>query len=286
MILPRILNKPYPINLNRWGITIFISIFVAVFLVFFQPFGLQHLQLEHKNILLAGYGGITFLVLFLNLFIIPIFLPFLFNEDNWTVAKQILWLCWIVLSIGTGNYFYSILVNTYQWSGINGLISFIIFTFSIAIIPIVVVTILSHNRMLRNNLMIAEEMNANIESNPNTETADFYIKIQSENKTQLKTSALNLICIESEGNYIRVTFLEKDAVNHKVLRSTLKNVEFQVQDVKELYKCHRAFIINISYIEKVKGNSQGYRLVMKHLENEIPVSRNNSKALKELIKEF
>ena len=38
------LRKPYPLNLNRWGIIIVISLFVSVFMLVFQPFGLHGME--------------------------------------------------------------------------------------------------------------------------------------------------------------------------------------------------------------------------------------------------
>ena len=98
------INKPYPQTLNRWKITFAVSLFIALFVIIFQPFGLQSVQVEYKGILLVGYGFITFIILTFNLFILTSLLPNIFNEDKWTVKKEILWVSWIVISISIGNY--------------------------------------------------------------------------------------------------------------------------------------------------------------------------------------
>jgi DNA-binding LytR/AlgR family response regulator len=50
-----------------------------------------------------------------------------------------------------------------------------------------------------------------------------------------------------------------------------------------MFKCHRGFIINLAFVEKVNGNSQGYRLLIKYLDTEIPVARNYSKSFREAL---
>ncbi len=43
-----IFNKPYPHSLNKWRITISVSLFIAFFIVVFQPFGLSEYQNSTK----------------------------------------------------------------------------------------------------------------------------------------------------------------------------------------------------------------------------------------------
>ena len=113
---------------------------------------------------------------------------------------------------------------------------------------------------------------------------DNILVITSENKNQkIETPASNLICIESKGNYVNTWFLEEGKIVRLLIRNTIKNIENQFLEEGNLFKCHQAFIINLSYVEKVMGNSQGYRLLIKYLDKEIPVARNYSKSFREAI---
>jgi len=42
-------------------------------------------------------------------------------------------------------------------------------------------------------------------------------------------------------------------------------------------------LVNINFIDRVEGNSQGYKLFMEQLDFSIPVSRNAVNRLKELV---
>lgn len=278
-------RKPYPVSLSRWAIILVISPFISIFLVIFQPFGLQYLESDRKSLLLAGYGLVTFVVLSIDLFIVPFIFPSVFKEERWTVLREIILLIGIVITIAIGNYMYSILLSIVSWVGIKGFIIFTGFTLCISIIPIIGVIVISHNAMLRKNLNAAIQLNQVImEKKGGGVIHNDNLVITSENKNQkIETPASNLICIESEGNYVNTWFLEEGKIVRLLIRNTIKNIETQILEAGNMFKCHRAFIINLSYVEKVMGNSQGYRLMIKYLDKEIPVARNYSKSFREAI---
>jgi hypothetical protein len=276
-------RKPYPLRLSHWGIIIAISLFVSIFMVVFQPFGLQAMDSDRKSLLLTGYGLVTFVVLFVDMIILPLVFHGVFREERWTVFKQVIWLVWIVITIAFGNYVYSDLLSIVHWIGIKGYLYFIGFTFSIAVIPIIGVTFISYNQQLKRNLRDSQQLNKLIEDHKAEALSDdIKLVITSENKKQkIEIPSSNLICIESEGNYVNTWFLEEGKIIRSMVRITLKNIESQIGKSGSFFKCHRAYIVNLSHIEKVKGNSQGYRLIIKYLEKEIPVSRNYSKSFRE-----
>lgn len=278
-------RKPYPVILNRWGIILVISPFISIFLVIFQPFGLQGLESDRKTLILAGYGLVTFVVLCIDLLIVPFIFPSVFKEEKWTVAKEIFFFVIIIVTIAAGNYLYSVLLSIVSWVGFQGFIVFTGFTLCIAIIPSIGVIVISHNALLRKNLKASAQLSQMIvEKKGGGDSNDHNLVITSENKNQkIDTPASNLICIESEGNYVNTWFLEEGKIVRLLICNTIKNIENQIQEAENLFKCHRAYIINLSYIEKVTGNSQGYRLLIRYLDKEIPVARNYSKSFKEAI---
>jgi len=278
-------RKPYPFSLNKWGVIISISLFISFFMVVFQPFGLQNLESDRASFLLAGYGLVTFVVLVFDMIILPLVFPGIFREERWTVFREVVWLVWIVVTISIGNYVYSGVFSIVPWVGIKGPLIFTGFTFAIAIIPITGVTVLTYNRQLKKNLLASQELNEFIDEQVAGRVHDnSKLVITSQNmKEKLETPVSSLICIESEGNYVNTWFLEDGKIVRLMIRNTLKNVESQIEKTDSLFKCHRAFIVNLSYIEKVMGNSQGYRLLVKYLDREIPVSRNYSKSFREAI---
>lgn len=270
------LNKPYPITLNKWKLAISVSLFISFFLSVFQPFGLQFVDIDNKMIILIGYGVVTFIILLIILFFIPFVFKKSFSEEGWTVWKQILWLSLIVFTISLANYGYSILFSIFQWVGYKGFLIFILFTFSIAIIPIVVITFISQNLYLKKNLTLSDKINDKIDSKSSNSDCEDLINLMSGNQTH-KFQFNTIIFFESIGNYVNVNFIKDGQVQTVLIRNTLKNICSEITQ-KDLFKCHRAFAINTQQIEKVEGNSHGILVTMKHIAKQVPVSRNNTKA--------
>jgi len=272
------LRKPYPHLHNRWIIVVLIPLFVSLFMVTFQPFGLQSMIRDNKSLLQVGYGLVTFAVLIVDMYLLPLILPKLFSEERWLVISELLYLVWIVLTISAGNYLYSVQFSIVTWNGLNGLLIFIAYTFAIGIIPIVGIIVISHNYLLRKNLAGADEIGRLITEKKGIENREEQIRLESENRHQfIETTAYQLLCIESEGNYLNIWCVEDGKIVSHVIRNTLKNVEEQVANAPGLFRCHRAYIVNLRYVEHADGNSQGYRIKVKYLQKLIPVSRNYTK---------
>ena len=123
----------------------------------FQPFGLQRFESGYKTLILAGFGGVTFFMLIINMVVLPEVLPGLKDEEHWTILRQILWMTWIILSISIANYLYSVLLSVVSWYGLTGFLIFFGFTFVIGIFPVIGVTVISHNRLMSNYLRDAQK---------------------------------------------------------------------------------------------------------------------------------
>ena len=277
------LQQPYPLFENRWRIIISISLFIALFMLVFQPFGISNYTGEYKHLFETGYGVVTFIVLIIDLFVFPLFLEEWFITRKWTVLKQIIWQLWILFSIGLGNFIYSSVFLQFP-NGFHAFLIYQFYTLVVGILPILIITILHQNALLSENLKLANEMNGDLTGLNGLHMPDEKVRISAENnKDKIEINQSDFIYIGSTGNYIEVFYLDKNVLKSTLLRNTLKQIEEQVKDCTFIIKCHRAFLVNKDKILRVKGNSQGLRLVLKDTPDEIPVSRNYSKSLKEII---
>ncbi len=290
----RFLKQPSPINIDTkldLLISFLSSLFVFFFLLVFQPFGLNTTEPGLRFIMIGGYAGVCFLILVLNLLLIPRLLKKVFSEERWTVYKRILWHIWIVFTIGLGNYFFACLLDAiygFYSLGFNLLISFQFVTFIIAIFPIIVCAIWSQNYWLKKNLKVAEEISKRLQNSESQtmELSDFDQKVtlyaeNEKEKYELKISSL--LYISSEGNYVEV-FSQNEVVEIKLIRNSLKKTEEQLRDHPFILRCHRAYIVNINKITKATGNAQGFKLTLENIENKrIPVARSYTKQFKKLL---
>ena len=273
------LNQPYGQIKSRWTQIIVISLFIALFMLLFQPFGLSEIKSVYKLLILLGYGGVTLVTLIINLF----FVSRIFRRwfSNWTIGKQILWLTWIIFTIGTGNYLYSSFIFT-MFAGMKGFIYFQVFTLIVGVFPVAIITLVAYNIKLKQNLKTAAEVNDLLEAKPTKSAREETVVLVADNgKDKLEVELSNLLYIESVGNYIEASYYKNGKIAKMLLRGAIKRIESETAQHTSLVKCHRAFIVNINQVESMKGNSQELRLVLKKGDIEIPVSRNNSQKMKD-----
>ena len=271
------LNQPFPLERNSkkdWIIILSVSLFIALFMAGFKPFGLQKSHMEYKHLFLAGYGAVTFLVLVLFLRIIPPLFKSWFVEHLWTVKKHIVWLTLLVFTIGVGNYVYTIsLTEFFAWNWRSFLL-FQFFTLVIGIIPVTVMTLADVNYNLKKNLAMAQSLNREIhEQGPHT-TIDRPVELSGKNKNEkLSLSPNQIFYVQSEGNYIRICYEEEGKVHKPMIRSTLSGIKEQLQEAPGIIQCHRTFLVNSDKIAEARGNAQGFSLRLHGTDETVPVSR-------------
>ena len=108
------------------------------------------------------------------------------------------------------------------------------------------------------------------------------LRVQAENpKNDLILKVDDFIYAKSAGNYLEVYYTSKEGIKKKLIRATIKKLVTQIETRKELMQCHQSFIVNLSKVNKVKGNSQNRYLVLNEELENVPVSRRFSKIILE-----
>lgn len=276
------LNKPFPrASVNSRHIILISGLGIACFMLAFQPFGTSSLNTPYKLIKLSGYGIISALVLAINLLLIKPNLKSFFN--SWTIGKQIIWVAWIIFTIGIGNYLYSIFAFNFDPSPI-GFVLIQVYSFLLGIIPAVIIILIIHNISLKNNLKKSKELNGLLKEKENPAPPQNYITLRSYNqKNKLEIASKDFLYLESAGNYVEIYVLKGETPKKDLLRSTLKGIQNQLKDFKNLKRCHRSFIVNLNKVETAEGNAQGLKLKLQNSENIVPVSRTYYEEIKQAL---
>jgi len=276
----KFLNKPYPFNDDlkyNSKLIFFISIGVLGFLYLFQPLDVNLMSGKERLIVVLGLAMITFLSLSLNLLILPSLLPGIFLKRIWNIKKEILWNLWILSTSSVGYYLYYKLLGTFHidFKVVLGLII-------IAIIPITGMIIVNRNRMLRYNLKFTEGINKKLKDNKSIENK--LVHFQSDYaKDNLSIKVSLLLIIRAANNYIEVFWKEGKEIKSQMIRTSLKSAEELLEEHRFIFKCHRSYMVNTNFIDKMEGNVQGYKLFFEGLNFSVPVSKNFANKLKELI---
>lgn len=267
------LKQPYPTrekSLKSNLISIILtSSFVAGFLILFEPFGISAWHNKSKIWLLLGFGAVTFWVLFFfKVVLVKVFKSF-FKEENWTVLKEILVSLVFLTTLAMANYAYaSISSPVLKWAFTSFIWSF--FTvITVGIFPIVFSIIYNYNKQLRKYGM---EIAVNkLES----ENETLHTLLADNQKDKLVLKGKDLLYIESADNYAHVFHLKEAELRNDLLRGSLSRMEEFLND-EDIARCHRSFIVNLSLVDRVSGNAQGYKLHLRDIDKLIPVARKYS----------
>jgi len=232
---------------------------------------------KEKLYVVVGLGSITFLSLSLNLLILPSLFPGIFVKRIWNIKKEIIWNLWILTTISVGYYLYYKMLGIFDvdFKMILGLII-------IAIIPITGLITVNRNRILRSYVKISKGINKRLKENRFKEEKLVHFESDYVNDN-LSIKVNLLILIRAANNYIEVFWKEKDVVKSQMIRTSLKKAEDLLEEYKFIFKCHRSYMININFINKMEGNLKGYNLFFENINFTVPVSKNFAFQLKRLM---
>lgn len=281
------LKQPFPYDRNvkrNWKIILGFGLFVVTFI---WISGLAEREGVDNIFIICGFGLITMFIMTINWIILPLLMPRLFYEDNWKVMKEILFHVWNIFLIGLANLLFANIGGYYKIN-LSTIIKAQITTILIGIFPITFFVLMKQNRLLKKHMNSARELNKSIPSHgsllENEKNLRQPISLSSESgQDKIQIQLDNLLFVKSVDNYVEVIWEDIHGIQKKLLRSSLKKIEEDLNSYSSVFRCHRTYLVNVKNIDRITGNSQGYRLNIKGIEDSIPVSRSLSKAFRQLI---
>lgn len=277
------LNKPYPYKIAGLSDIKFhlgIGLFVAIFLISFQPFGLSLWKTDYKILKIAGYG----LMSFIGPVILVILKNFLINERiaeyKYKVWHEVIWLTSFLAIVAVGCLIYSNILGITNLS-LRSYLIFLSMVLPVGMFPIGASIWLKYHRFVQLNQAEAQTLeNELILHTTKVEPKnEFQIFIAENEKDTLSIRTEDLLYIESMDNYSQFVFHKNGQITKTLLRGALKLFEGQIKDA-ELVRCHRSFIVNLSNVSHIEGNAQGYQLTMHHGDQKVPVARSYGPGIK------
>lgn len=272
-----ILKAPFPPKYsekNSLLTAILIGIFVGLFLYLFKPFGIGQGKdkLPYPLLKYIGLGVMSFLgVVFVEI-ILPRIYPAFFQEEKYTVTKEIIIGVITIFTITIFNVLF-LKVITDENLTISNLFGMLWQVFLVGVFPLCLLTLLKYNRLLTSNLAISSQIQ--IAQSPATH-ADLRESLPAITfSSDSKEPALGfsgLLYVESEGNYVNVTAFRDGELTKTLIRKTLKSMESEFQN-GQIRRCHRSYIVNLQKVVEVNGNAQGLKLTLQDCNDLIPVSR-------------
>jgi hypothetical protein len=289
----RFLNQPYPIDSSarsQLRKALLIGLFIGLFLLAFQPFGLNLWETPDKAFKVMGFGAVTFVVTALNFVVLRWLFPSLYAENRWTVGREILGLMINIMLIAAANRLYlSWLLGPEEDKGMSWL-SMILGTFLIGLFPITGIVFVNYITQLKKYSQAAANLPVHVHDDKATLVRNSPVSLPTEpdkstvtlvadNEKDIVTlDAEDLLFIESSDNYCTVTHLKNKQVVKPLLRSSLSRLEKQITQ-PHIVRCHRSYVVNLNQVERVTGNAQGYKLHLLSGQFVVPVARQYNETL-------
>jgi hypothetical protein len=243
------------------GILVF-GLFIFLFLYFFKPFGLSLLKPILQLPISFGFGLITFFILFVYNFLIGKVII----RNRWSLGKNILYDILIASSVGLANFFYIHYIFPQEFT-FKYLFYFIWTAILVGSIPVTIKYFINFNRMYKNALKDAAIPEENV-------YWEDEVNIMAGNqKNDNKFNPKEIIYLCSNDNYVTIVTIKSGIQNKTTIRGTLKSAESELRKNNRFLRCHKCYIVNLDFVERVTGHNQNMKIRLLPSGMEIPVSR-------------
>ncbi|HUP11680.1 MAG TPA: LytTR family DNA-binding domain-containing protein [Niastella sp.] len=282
-----VIHRPFPLDapsVKTFRYTFYAALCVFMILILLQPFGINEVKNTSLVLNATLYALVTFVSTSINAFLLPTLFPTIYREEKWTVGKEFLHMCWQLVPISVGNW-----LLTHCLYGIpltwHTLFNFFWITVVVGIFPLWLNVLLKQQRLLKKYQEGAYRLDEQLkhpEPQPQPTVLPEATVFTSDNgKEQFAVDAGNIRYITSADNYVRIFYVKGQQSTSHLLRNTLRKAEEVLAANPQFFRCHRAYIVNLSEVQHVSGNAQGFKLHLRDMEDTIPVSRNLNKQLSE-----
>ena len=261
------LTHYFDIARYQWLFALSIGVFVMLFLLLFQPFGVNnmdptfHISLEFA-LAVGTMGVVVTATVAANEFLLR---PLVLRQL--TRRRLFAWLAWTLLLIDTVVFLlYNWLGNwhDFHWSSYLGFIRDVSLLVSF---PVAGFLFYIRHEWLKSEYV---QLLAIHVANP---SAARLVHFSSDNgKDQVSVALDDLLYLESQDNYVAVNWMEGEARRASLIRSSLKRLE-EVLEEPLLVRCHRSYIVNLARVRGCRGNRHGLKLTLEGTDRTVPVSR-------------
>ncbi|HMX40255.1 MAG TPA: LytTR family DNA-binding domain-containing protein [Saprospiraceae bacterium] len=273
-------SRPYPFE-EGWPHHLRLAaaggVFIWLFLFFFKPFGTQiEPGEEFAFLLICFYFGLVTAAVFVLVGAVAALFPRYFQEEGWTVGREVLLTTFTIFLIGVGNLLLAHALMGHPltlrhfgfWQGA---------TFIVGTLPTSFGVFHTQLRGQRRYAAAAAALNRQAEAHHHAAAASAapMLTLCGDNQGErLSLPAADLCYLAAADNYVQVHYLQGGLLKSMLLRSTLRRMEEQLAAYPQFFRCHRTYLVNVDQVAHVSGNAQGYRLHFDATEQTVPVSRN------------
>ena len=286
---------------NKIAWAVLLCVYSIIYTILIQPLGLALLDWADKLLVIAVYGAITLAMIIVSFYIAGIWKEY-FRKQSFIFKYLFIALINIILLSIT-----LFLYNSLQGLSLLNFSSFadvLLQVTIISILPIIVLILFAERITYAQNLkdipleFIAQQQTQIIEQPkeiqqlqedkteiPEIENKHIIFEINHAGE-KLELLQSQIICFEANDNYTAIFYLANNKLKKELYRISLKKLEVHLIEYKEIIRCHKSYIINITHLNHISGNAQGFRMHLNYIDFEIPVSRSFPRQIIDDLKEF
>lgn len=195
--------------------------------------------------------------------------------DNWQVKNEFRFIFFLLLVIGIVQFLLRDILydNPLNWSW-SYLIEEVYHTMLVGSLLAFGIVSANLNIQFFRNSEHASQLNEKL-ATYDPHVPNLRIEILKELKTEsFFIDTKDFIFAKSEGNYVEIWLSTYESSKPYLERMPLKELEKALAGYSKIIKTHRSYLLNTDFIEKTKGNAQGYKITLKKCNEIVPVSRN------------
>lgn len=238
-----------------------LCLYLSFIVIVLEPFDTSQFEDEHKTALMAGYGFVACLVYIIHSRFENIL--YLKSGKVWAIKHEIITTFLFCFFVGSAAYLYNRLVVNLTDLSLSSYWRFLSKT-TLYMMPVFVPLMLYLRQAFGEKIVPPAE-------------GSFVLTGENKNEV-LRLEKEDLLFIKAVENYVEICFIDKNKqVVSKTFRQTLSSVSDQVPFLE---KCHRSYLVNISSIKEIDGNSQAAKITFGIGQKEIPLSKTYYKQIK------
>lgn len=274
-------KRPMATSINSmrgFVISLLVGLFTAIVAVGVQPFGLSDFNHESKTWYLIGFGVVAFVGMLIAKFGLPQILKGFYDDQNWTIGRQVIHLSVVMLIIGLMILAYSNYYSITSFTLID-----ILKVVAVGVIPAVVITFIQQKLFHTRFTTAADDINGNLNTLTLPDSKQVLpVLVFGESGQKLSLLPNQLIYAETSKDSTDFYWQNLMGVEKTTVQTSLANVEKELSSYPQFVRLHRNFVVNMRGIHKVEGNARGYNLFIARKKQAIPVSWKFHKKLEEI----
>lgn len=251
-----------------------VFVFVLLFLLLFMPFGVTEHEQKMNYFFISGVHALLPSIIIYCYFSMFNYVRARLGSKGWSLLYEYTQICIVLLLTGIASFLMRDIIytnsNNWSWGYLfeevrNCLLAGSIFYFIFRIANF-------YFQSKKGDPFVLQFLP--FEAQPIAQVSLSMVFIKTQVKQDDFTLCLNdLLFVKAEGNYIELTSNSDGKIITELKRISLSQFALQVAAHPFLFRCHRAYLVNMLKIENVSGNASGYTLVFKDTDEKLPVSR-------------